>query len=236
MPVYKKLNKIISSGQLGRLNLIQVNFGSYKDYNMTNRFFSRKLAGGALLDIGVYSLSLIRWFFKETPSHVLSQVRYAPTGVDEQAGILLMNDAAEMATVTLSLHSKQPKRATLSFDKAYVEIFEYPRGMQATITYTEDGHKEVIDAGDTSDALYYEVCDMEKAINSASSDEIENLIPHLSNLNIIPACSVCRRHTVNYLFHFQNIFAILILLRNFFCKNFSICKPAECHRTYFAKL
>ena len=158
MPVYKKLNEIIASGQLGRLNLIQVNFGSYKDYNMTNRFFSRKLAGGALLDIGVYSLSLIRWFFKETPTQVSSQVKYAPTGVDEQAGILLMNDAVEMATVT------------------YVEIFEYPRGMQATITYTEDGHKEVIDAGDTSDALYYEVCDMEKAINSASSDEIENLI------------------------------------------------------------
>ena len=166
------LRKALSNGR----HLIQVNFGSYKDYNMTNRFFSRKLAGGALLDIGVYSLSLIRWFFKETPSHVLSQVRYAPTGVDEQVGILLMNDAAEMATVTLSLHSKQPKRATLSFDKAYVEIFEYPRGMQATITYTENGHKEVIDAGDTSDALYYEVCDMEKAINSASSDEIENLI------------------------------------------------------------
>ena len=176
MPVYKKLNEIIASGQLGRLNLIQVNFGSYKDYNMTNRFFSRKLAGGALLDIGVYSLSLIRWFFKETPTQVSSQVKYAPTGVDEQAGILLMNDAAEMATVTLSLHSKQPKRATLSFDKAYVEIFEYPRGMEATITYTEDGHKEVIDAGDTSDALYYEVCDMEKAVSSASSDEIETLM------------------------------------------------------------
>ena len=105
MPVYKKLNEIIASGQLGRLNLIQVNFGSYKDYNMTNRFFSRKLAGGALLDIGVYSLSLIRWFFKETPTQVSSQVKYAPTGVDEQAGILLMNDAVEMATVTLSLHS-----------------------------------------------------------------------------------------------------------------------------------
>lgn len=87
-----------------------------------------------------------------------------------------MNDAVEMATVTLSLHSKQPKRATLSFDKAYVEIFEYPRGMQVTITYTEDGHKEVIDAGDTSDALYYEVRDMEKAVSSASSDEIETLM------------------------------------------------------------
>lgn len=176
MPIYKKLNEIISSGQLGKLNLIQVNFGSYKDYDMTNRFFSRKLAGGSLLDIGVYALSLTRWFFKETPDQVLSQVKYAPTGVDEQAGILLMNPASEMATITLSLHSKQPKRATISFDKAYVEIFEYPRGMQATITYTDDGHKEVIDAGDTADALYYEVTDMEKAVNSSDNDEIENLM------------------------------------------------------------
>ena len=37
--------------------------------------------------------------------------------------------------------------------------------------YTEDGHKEVIDAGDTSDAMYYEVRDVEKAKSSASSDE-----------------------------------------------------------------
>lgn len=176
MPIYKKLNEIISSGKLGKLNLIQVNFGSYKDYDMTNRFFSRKLAGGSLLDIGVYALSLTRWFFKETPDQVLSQVKYAPTGVDEQAAILLMNHASEMATITLSLHSKQPKRATISFDKAYVEIFEYPRGMQATITYTDDGHKEVIDAGDTADALYYEVTDMEKAVNSSDKDEIENLM------------------------------------------------------------
>lgn len=48
-----------------------------------------------MLDIGVYALSLIRWFFAETADQVLSQVKYAPTGVDEQAGILLMNPAGE---------------------------------------------------------------------------------------------------------------------------------------------
>ncbi len=194
MPIYKKLSEIISSGQLGKLNLIQVNFGSYKDYDMTNRFFSRKLAGGALLDIGVYSLSLIRWFFKEAPDQVLSQVKYAPTGVDEQAGILLMNETGEMATATLSLHSKQPKRATISFDKAYVEIFEYPRGMQATITYTDDGHNEVIDAGDTADALYYEVTDMEKAVNSSDSDEIENLMHRQYTYDVMKIMSDIRSY------------------------------------------
>lgn len=165
MPLYKKLNEIVSSGALGPLRMIQMNFGSYKEYDMENRFFNRNLAGGAMLDIGVYALSFIRWFMSEKPDNVLSQVRYAPTGVDEQAGILLMNSVGEMATVSLSLHAKQPKRGTVAFDKGYIEVYEYPRGSKATITYTEDGHQEIITAGDTSDALLYEVQDMEKAIN-----------------------------------------------------------------------
>lgn len=69
-----------------------------------------------------------------------------------------------MATVTLSLHAKQPKRGMISFDKAYVEMYEYPRGQKAVITYTEDGHTEEIVAGATADALGYEVEDMEQAI------------------------------------------------------------------------
>ena len=176
MPIYRKLAEIISSGTLGPLRLVQVNFGSYKEYDMNNRFFNRNLAGGAMLDIGVYALSLIRWFFTETADQVLSQVKYAPTGVDEQAGILLMNPAGEMATVTLSLHAKQPKRATIAFDKGYIEIFEYPRAMEATITYTGDGHKETIKAGDTSDALSYEVADMEAAVRSNNLSTVESLM------------------------------------------------------------
>lgn len=176
MPIYSKLAEIVNSGALGPLRLIQVNFGSYKEYDMNNRFFNRNLAGGAMLDIGVYALSLIRWFFTETADQVLSQVKYAPTGVDEQAGILLMNPAGEMAAVTLSLHAKQPKRATIAFDKGYIEIFEYPRAMEATITYTGDGHKETIKAGDTSDALSYEVADMEAAVRSNNLSTVESLM------------------------------------------------------------
>ena len=103
MPVYKQLSK--AAENLGELRMIQMNFGSYKDYDMTNRFFNRNLAGGALLDIGVYALSCIRYFMSEAPSSMVSQVKLAPTGVDEQAGIVLTNDAGEMATVTMTLHA-----------------------------------------------------------------------------------------------------------------------------------
>lgn len=164
MPLYKKLNELVKSGALGELRMIQMNFGSYKDYDMNNRFFNPSLAGGALLDIGVYALSFIRWFMTEKPDKILSQVKFAPSGVDEQAGILLMNSVGEMATASLTLHSKQPKRGMISFDRAYIEIYEYPRGEKAVITYTSDGHTEEIQCGKTDDALWYEVSDMEQAV------------------------------------------------------------------------
>jgi predicted dehydrogenase len=164
MPLYKRLKEVMESGEIGALHLLQMNFGSYKEYDMTNRFFNKNLAGGALLDIGVYALSFVRWFMTSKPNEVLSQVKFAETGVDEQASILLKNEEQEMATVILSLHARQPKRGTISFDKGCIEIFEYPRGQEATITYTEDGHKETIKAGDTEKALQYEIMDMELTV------------------------------------------------------------------------
>ena len=164
MPIYKKLNEILKSGTLGRVNLITMNFGSFKEYDMKNRFFNRSLAGGAMLDIGVYALSVIRWFFDSKPDNMLSQLKTAPTGVDEQASLLLSDKEGQMATVMLSLHSKQPKRAMISCENGYIEIMEYPRAWEAKITYT-DGRTELVSTGENSDALYYEITDMEKAVN-----------------------------------------------------------------------
>lgn len=46
MPLYKKLQEVIRSGKLGKLCMAQMNFGSYKEYDMQNRFFNPNLAGG----------------------------------------------------------------------------------------------------------------------------------------------------------------------------------------------
>ncbi len=170
MPIYRTLQERIGAGEFGRLNLIQMNFGSYKPFDPKSRFFNRNLAGGAMLDIGVYALSFVRSFLSSTPNQVLSQVRLAETGVDEQAGILLKNEEEEMVSIILSLHSKQPKRGTISLDKAYIELYEYPRGDKAVITYTEDGHQEVVESGETARALEYEVLDMEAAVAGERND------------------------------------------------------------------
>lgn len=165
MPLYKKLDELVNSGSLGAVNLITMNFGSYKEYDMKNRFYNRSLAGGAMLDIGVYAISFARWFLKSTPDQILSQVKLAPTKVDEKATILMSNPEQQLVTIALSLHSKQPKRGMISCDKAFIEVIEFPRAMQASITYTESGLTEVIQQGDTLEALWYEIEDMEAAVS-----------------------------------------------------------------------
>ena len=169
MPLYTELEKIINSGNLGEFRLAQVNFGSFKEYDMTNRFFNMDLAGGALLDIGVYALSLVRMFMETENAEIHSQVKFAPTGADEQSSIIIENEKEQMASVTLSLHAKQPKRATICYDNGYIEIFEYPRADKATITYTNDGHTQEIVAGKLENALCYELQNMETAVETGKN-------------------------------------------------------------------
>ncbi len=164
MPLYKTLWNMVASGRLGKIQIITMNFGSFKPWNMENRFFNRNLAGGAMLDIGVYALSIVRSFMESCPTSLLSQMRPAPTGVDEQATVLLQNAQGQMATVALSLHSKQPKRAMISGEKGYIEIMEYPRAQKAVIVDADTGAVETVAEGSTADALYYEMTDMEQAV------------------------------------------------------------------------
>lgn len=180
MPIYKKLWDILDSGELGKVQIITANFGSFKEYDLNNRFFNLNLAGGALLDIGVYALSLVRCFMKVNSDEVISQWKPSPTGSDEMATILLNNSVGQMATVTLSIHSKQPKRAVISCEKGYIEIMEYPRAASAFIVDAETGKKTEITAGNMEDALYYELENMENAI--ANND--------LSLLHLQKSCDV----------------------------------------------
>ncbi len=175
MPLYKELWRIIKDGELGKVQIITMNFGSFKEYNMSNRFFNMNLAGGALLDIGVYALSVVRSFMDKKPTEILSQWKPSPTGSDEQATILLKNSLGQMATAALSMHSKQPKRAIISCEKGYIEIMEYPRADKATIVDAETGKTREISSGARANALFYEMSDMENAVltGDASAMKLE---------------------------------------------------------------
>lgn len=163
MPLYKKLREFIDNGKLGKIKMIQVSFGSLKEYDVNNRFFNQELAGGALLDIGTYALSFTRYFLSSQPNEILTTVKKFETGVDEQSGIILKNKEDEMAVISLTIRAKQPKRGVVAGELGYITVENFPRADKASITYP-DGKASVIEAGTSEDALIYEVQNMNSYI------------------------------------------------------------------------
>lgn len=171
VPLFKELKKLISSNSLGPVKMVQVNFGSFKEYDVKNRFFNPDLAGGALLDIGVHAVSFARWFMTSKPNTVLTTMTPLETGVDESSGILLQNKEMEIATISLTMRAKQPKRGLIACENGDVEVYNFPRADHATVTYTSDGHTDQITCGESSLALNYEIRDMEEYVTNLSGEQ-----------------------------------------------------------------
>ncbi|AEB30315.1 putative oxidoreductase [Carnobacterium sp. 17-4] len=165
MPLYHKLKEIAQSGSLGKLKMIQVSFGSLKEEDPTNRFFNKDLAGGGLLDIGIYALSFARFFLSSQPKEIHTTMNFYETGVDEQSGILLKNDQNELATISLTFRAKMPKTGIVAFENGFITVNDFPRADKATLTMP-DGSVETVEAGDTKQAMNYEIADITNMILS----------------------------------------------------------------------
>ncbi|WP_281164463.1 Gfo/Idh/MocA family protein [Liquorilactobacillus sicerae] len=173
MPLYQQVQTLIKAGNLGKIKMIQVNFGSLKAYDPHNRFFDPQLAGGALLDIGGYAAAFARLFLSQQPNNLLTTVDFADSGVDEQSGIILKNSAGQLAVISLSFRAKQPKRGVVSGTKGFLEINNFPRATTAQVTYTADAHQQqqqAITVGDEQRALEYEVEDFQRYLTQGHDD------------------------------------------------------------------
>lgn len=198
MPLYQQLKERIDRGDLGKVKLIQVNFGCRMEYDERNRFFSKELAGGALLDIGVYALSFARYFLSMAPDEVLACANFSATGVDELSGIILRNQEGQMVVTALSFNGIQPKRGCVICEKGYIEIMEYPRAEKAQIHYTENSTVEEVEGGDERQALEYEVNHMEEALTYKKShpeayEEAMELMKHTFTRDVMEVMTDIRR-------------------------------------------
>ncbi|GEK58914.1 gfo/Idh/MocA family oxidoreductase [Marinococcus halophilus] len=164
-PLHRELQQKIADGVIGNVRSINVTFGTIKEYDTTNRFFNPDLAGGAMLDIGVYALSFSRFFLEEQPTEITTIGEMAGSGVDDQSGIVLKNNRGQIAVVQLSFSSKLPKRGIIAGDKGAITVENFPRADEAVIEYT-NGETERVTQGEASKALHYEIREMERSVSS----------------------------------------------------------------------
>ena len=70
------------------------------------------------------------------------------------------------------MRSPSPKRGVVAGEKGYLEISNYPRADQATLFDTASGQSTFIQAGNSADALCYEVRHMQQAVGRGVAREL----------------------------------------------------------------
>lgn len=170
MPMYHEVKKLIAAGDLGKISNASVIFGSCKEYDPTNRFFSKELGGGALFDIGTYALSAAVYLLGTDLNFVASDVELAPTGVDEKSMTLLKTTEGVQASVMISFRGKMPKQVVLTGDNGFLKIDDFPRAEEGTIFYN-DGQTKVVNLGNGRDVFTYEM----DLLNDYATGKIEGI-------------------------------------------------------------
>lgn len=121
LPLFVKLRELLALGVLGELRLLQVDFGFRAGFNPQGRLFNPQLAGGALLDVGVYNLSLASLLWGR-PERIHSAAHLGETGVDEQSAVLLSYAQGRLATLSSAIRLNTPQEALVIGTDGWLKI------------------------------------------------------------------------------------------------------------------
>jgi predicted dehydrogenase len=121
LPHMVRIREILAAGTLGRLVGVQADHGQWFAYDPGNRLFAPSLGGGALLDLGVYPVSLASSVLGP-PTTVTAVSDPAETGVDGQTTVVLRGAGGTQAVLTTTLWAVTPCRATIVGTDARIEV------------------------------------------------------------------------------------------------------------------
>lgn len=121
LPPIVKLRELLAEQAIGELRLVMADFGFRGPADASSRLMNPDLAGGGLLDVGVYPISLACMALGK-PEQIASLAHIGNTGIDEQAGAVLRFDGGAMAMVTSAVRTTTPHEAVFCGTEGQIRL------------------------------------------------------------------------------------------------------------------
>jgi predicted dehydrogenase len=122
LPAINNLEYLLAQDIIGEIRTVKANFSINGDFHPKHRLPNKCLAGGALLDLCIYPLTLASIVFGETPTHIQSSAIIGEDGVDESFCYLLEYEQNKRAILSASFIEHAPTEAIISGSKGYIRI------------------------------------------------------------------------------------------------------------------
>ncbi|MDO6836830.1 Gfo/Idh/MocA family oxidoreductase [Pseudoalteromonas carrageenovora] len=125
LPAIVKLQQLLSEGVIGKVHSVNANFSLAGEFDSSHRLMNPATAGGALLDLGIYPISIADVVFNKTPEQIKSLVHKSTTGVDERSVALINYGQGQFAQLSSALQQNGPTQACILGEYGYIRIDEF---------------------------------------------------------------------------------------------------------------
>ncbi|MBQ8278796.1 MAG: Gfo/Idh/MocA family oxidoreductase [Roseburia sp.] len=169
MPSRKLIQEVIDSGIVGKLSTLTANLSYTISQNY--RIVAPELAGGALLDVGVYGLNFALMHFGTDIERIESSVQFTETGVDGMESITIFFKDGRIAVLTHGIYARSDRKGIFYGEKGYIVVENINNPQSISVFDTEDKLLQHIDVPEQISGYEYQ---FEECIEKIESGELES--------------------------------------------------------------
>lgn len=182
LPAIVKIRELLNKGVIGEVKKVKADF-SFKSGNYgKGRLFDLNLGGGALLDVGIYTLSFANMILGGKPSEVVSMPCIGSTGVDEQFSAILKYDDDKMACVSGGIVVESSHDAYIFGGKGFIYVPDFWHAKSFTL-HLDGKEEQRYDIPYESVGYNYEALEAMKCIREGKTES--EIMPLDETLEII---------------------------------------------------
>ena len=197
-PTIKKVKEIVDNGTIGDIGYLHADFAFYAlDRDENGRLLNPDLAGGSLLDIGIYPIFL-SYLMLGIPKDIKASANFYKTGVEVQTSMIFDYDDAQSILYS-GLNSNSEMKAQIAGSKG--SIFVHPRWHEASgYTLEVDGDSSVVEVGKVGKGYTYEIEEVHNCLNAGKTES--DLWSHKNSIDLIEIMDTVR-NKVGIVFPFE---------------------------------
>ena len=199
LPAIIKAKEWITKGMIGDVEIIKAEFGYKSNYGPLHRLFNPDLAGGALLDIGIYPIALSTLITGEEPERITSESIIGATGVDNSNAITLKYRNGIIAQLSSSLTADLKNDAYIFGTDGYIHIPKFWM-TKKVVLYKKNEIAEVFENDYPALGLNYETDEVNNLLLQNKKES--PMMPLNTSLTLIKIMDAIRRQA-NFKYPFE---------------------------------
>ncbi|RZU71918.1 putative dehydrogenase [Micromonospora kangleipakensis] len=181
-PLILRVLELIADGAIGEVTSVRADFGAAGPFPPEHRMRARTLGGGALLDLGVYPLSLAHLLLG-VPQHVQAWAKLSPEGVDENTGVVLGWDSGAVATLSCGMVGATAITASITGTAGRIDLPEPFYRPGSAVLHRLGAEPETVPADLTGGGYQHEAGEVQRCV---AAGLIESpLVPHAVTLEMM---------------------------------------------------